>query len=82
LYISDYFFIFQFFFALGGIGEQKKTKKENHLNKNKTPLTKFQANKNMEISEENLQNKKNLERFSKAHPEGSGLEDQKHKKSP
>jgi hypothetical protein len=40
------------------------------------------VNKNMEISEENLRKKKNPERFPEAHPEGSGLEDQKYKKSP
>jgi hypothetical protein len=34
----------------------------------------------MEISEENLEKKKNVERFQKAHHESSGLEDQKYKK--
>ncbi len=36
----------------------------------------------MEISEENLWKKKKMERFPEAHPEGSGLEEKKHKKVP
>ena len=36
----------------------------------------------MEISEENLRKKENFERFPEAHPEGSGLEEQKYKKIP
>jgi hypothetical protein len=35
----------------------------------------------MEISEENLQKKKNVELFPKAHLEESGLEDEKYKKN-